>query len=182
MSSANHIWHVWMNRLNEGKKADEWDHSIYLWKDALAFTEYGHDRIKQAFDGTLPQTHQQCPLSAPERIEQNTLRCCLGQEVTTCPILLQIKGIHEEHWNRPIVECSGYDPGKYYREKVSPEDMYRTMAKTCAWHVYEESKKHFVDASEGFHLDESDRRFWRRAYDSMAGCDPESPVTDGEAG
>lgn len=79
-SSANHIWHCWMNRLNEGKKADGWDHSIYLWKDALAFAEYGHDRIKQAFDGTLPQTHQQCSFSAPERIEQNTLRCCLGQE------------------------------------------------------------------------------------------------------
>ena len=83
----------------------------------------------------------------------------------------------------PVVECSGYDPGKHYREKVSREDMYRTMAKTCAWHVYEESKKRFVDASEGFHLDESDRRFWSRVYESMAATDAEGQIiTDGEAG
>lgn len=175
MSSATHIWHVWMNRRNEErqKAGKEFDHSMYTWKDALSFAQYGHRRIKEAFDGKLPKVHQQCSMSAPAEIKENRLVCCLGQEVTTCPMLLQIKAIHEEHWHAPIVACSGHDSGKYYREKVTEEDMHKTMAKTCAWHVYEESRARFVDSSEGFHLDEGDRIFWQRTYASMAGSDPD---------
>ena len=170
MNSALHIWHAWMNRRNEerAKAGEEFDHSIYRWKDALNFAEYGHKRIQQAFEGTLPTTHKHCSLSPTEKVENNKLVCCLGQEVPTCPMLLSIKTLHEEYWTRPVVECSGYDPGEYYRKEVKPENMYRTMAKTCAWHVYEESRKRFIDSSEGFHLDEGDRRFWQRTYESMA--------------
>ena len=49
------------------------------------------------------------------------------------------------------------------------------LAKTCAWHVYRESRARFVDSSEGFHLDEGDRMFWQRTYASMADEQEEAP-------
>ena len=168
---SDHIYHVFLNAEQQGKPLGEFDHSAYLWKDAYSFMQYGHKRIQQAFEGGLPVLHQQCSHSPVEKVEGNRLLCCLGPQVDTCPILLRLKATFEEHWNRPPVESSGYDTGKYYREGVTAEDMYKTMAKVCAHHVYEESKKTFIDASEGFHLDSTDRIFWERTYASMAQSD-----------
>ncbi len=125
--------------------------------------ESGHIRIQKAFNEALPTTHQQCS----EKIEHNRLMCCLGTEVPKCEILVSIKTLFDDERTRKTP--SGYEPYK----DVSDEHCFRIMARTCAWHIYKTVTKGQeewagVDTSEGYHLDEGDRRFWARVYESMA--------------
>lgn len=158
-NTAFHLWHCWMNNLNENKAGgDTFDHSVYEFKNMLQFLEYGHKSIQEAFEGRLPMVHQQCSHSTPVKLESNTLRCaCEGIDVTQCPMLLGIKKEFDE-----------------YREKVPDEQLYRVMANTCAWHSYKVccgingKRSYQCGLSEGYLLDGSDRMFWRNVYDSLA--------------
>lgn len=165
--SAEHLWHVWMNRRNDTHRDGEFEHSLYEFKRVLSFLEYGHERIGKAFSGEMPSQHRHCSLSQPEQICENRLVCCLGTEVPKCEILLSIKTLFDEERRRTVP--AGFKP----YEHVTDEHCYRIMARTCAWHIYKTVTKGQegwggVDTSEGYHLDESDRRFWARTYESMA--------------
>jgi len=164
-SRVDHMWHVWINRRqDERRKAgdDVWEHDLYEFKNMLQFLEYGHEVIAKAFEGRLAKTHRQCSRQEPVEIKENTLKCCLeAQDGTTCPILLSLKSVFDEHAQRPPIGDYSY--------VVHVEYLYRTMAKTCAWHIYQNSSQ--CDTSEGYLLDESDRMFWRNVYDSMMGDD-----------
>lgn len=158
--NADHLWHVWMNRRNFNRKSESpHEHSLYEFKDMLQFLGYGHEVIAQAFEGRLSKTHRQCSRQAPVEIKENVLKCaCEGVDVTKCPILLSLK--------------QTFDDNKMHYD-VPVEHLYRTMAKTCAWHTYKvscgiEEKGFRIDTSEGYLLDESDRMFWRNVYDSLS--------------
>lgn len=157
---ADHLWHVWMNRRNfDRKDGAPHEHSLYEFKSMLEFLEYGHRVIKDAFEGTLSKIHRQCSRSQPVQLEENVLKCaCEGVDVTKCPILLDVKQTFDDNKAR-------YD--------VPVEMLYRTMAKTCAWHTYKvscgiEEKGFQIDTSEGYLLDTSDRMFWDNVYQSMS--------------
>jgi hypothetical protein len=180
--NADHIWHVWINhRQDERRKHDPplpWEHSLYEFKNALNFLEYGHGQLQKAFTGTLRKTHRQCSRCAPEPIPDNKLQCCLGQEVTTCPILLSLKSVVEEQrsWVTP------YD-GKAHYANVTNEHLYRLMARTCAWHIYHDAcgvkddPAFHVDTSEGYLTDKSDRMFWDNVCKSLSyGADVEEQL------
>lgn len=166
-SNADHMWHVWINRQNENKGGDEFDHSPYEFKNVIQFLEYGHTQIADAFEGRLRKNHRQCSMQEPVSIKENVLRCaCEGTDVTKCPMLLGIKEVFEEHKSR----SSFYD--------IPVEHLYRTMAKTCAWHSLKVAMKMGnsgmgCDLSEGLLLDESDRMFWNNVYESMSDVDGE---------
>ena len=167
---ADHLWHVWMNRRNSPKigAKGEFEHSLYEFKNMLQFLEYGHVVIQKAFEGKLPTVHQQCSHVEPVKIEKNVLKCaCEGQEVTTCPILLSIKEVFAEN----------------HRYDIPVEHLYRTMAKTCAWHSYKISTgikegMSKCDLSEGFLLDESDRMFWNTVYENLSDSDEAGEVSE----
>ncbi len=161
--NADHLWHVWMNRRNfnrEDKAPHE--HSLYEFKAMLQFLEYGHEVIHKAFNGHLAKTHIQCSHQEPVEIKQNVLKCaCEGIDVTTCPMLLGLKQTFDDN-------KSHYD--------VPAEQLYRTMAKTCAWHTYKTScdiKEGLfqIDTSEGYLMDESDRMLWSNIYSSLSESD-----------
>jgi hypothetical protein len=174
--NADQLYHVWINRRqDERRKAGaEWEGSLYEFKSMLNFLSYGHDQIRKAVEGRLPATHRQCSRCEPEPVENNRLMCCLGKDVLTCPILCSLKATIEEERYR----VAPYDGEKHYAN-VDDEQLYRLMARTCAWHIYHEETgiqdgHHFqVDTSEGYLLDKTDRIFWDRVYTSLAGSDPD---------
>jgi hypothetical protein len=171
---ADHVWHVWINDRQRGRPSDKWEGSLYEFKDLLKFMRYGHQQIATAFEGRLRKVHRQCSRTAPEVIHENKLKCCLGVEVTHCPILLSLKETVEQQ--RAIV--SPFD-GKRPYESLDDQAMYRLMSQTCAWHIYHEAcgiqdGHHFhVDTSEGHLMDISDRMYWDRLYQSLGGSDPD---------
>jgi hypothetical protein len=69
--------------------------------------------------------------------------------------------------------------GEKFYSDVDDEQLYRLMAKTCAWHIYHEAcgiqdgHRLRVDTSEGHLLTVGDRMFWDRVYSSMAGTCPD---------
>src|SRR5579885_2709381 len=157
MDDLNHIWHVWMNkRQREGIPNQPWEHSLYEFKSMLQFLAYGHKQIKEAFEGELPQTHQQCSHQPVEQLKVvNTLRCAReGIDVTKCPILLSLqKTFNEEH-----ERVYSFNGEKAYPD-LDADSVYELMAKTCAWHIYEAAcgiPKGFnfnVDTSMGYLMD-----------------------------
>lgn len=179
---ADHLWHTWMNRrqreLASTDPAAKFEHSLYKFKEILQFLEYGHEIIREAFEGRLATVHRQCSHQPAVQITGNSLKCaCMGQDVTTCPILLGIKEVFEEANREPR--------GSFPPCDLPVEMMYRTMAKTCAWHSYkischiEDGRLSGCDLSEGILLDESDRMFWRNVYDSLADDDVASDPMEG---
>jgi len=176
-SDATHAWHVWINKRQEKREEtnEPREISLYEFKDLVSYLEYGHERIQQAFTGKLRTTHQQCSHQAVEQLPTNSLRCCLGQDVTTCPILLDAKQQIEAEDARRVA---------WYRDQIKKEkaplgdEVFKILSATCGWHIYSEATKNphgwsGVDTSERYHLDESDRRFWERTYASMAASDPD---------
>lgn len=167
--NADHIWHVWINHRQDERRGLEWEHSLYEFKSMLQFLTYGRKQIQKAFTGNLPKTHRQCSRCAPEPIPNNHLSCCLGQEVTTCPILTSLKATVEEQRTR----ITPFD-GKAHYANVTDEHLYRLMAQTCAWHIYHEAcnikdeRTFYVDTSEGYLMSVSDRMFWDRIYNSLS--------------
>jgi hypothetical protein len=167
---SDHIWHVWLNMWNQ-RQAAKFDHSMYEFKSMLDFLSYGKEQIEKAFTGQLRSTHRQCSRCESEPIDNNKLSCAFGTDVTQCEILQSIRTTFDEKRNR---ECGVL--GKHY-SGVSDQDLYRVMANTCAWHMYTEPIKtgRFIDTSEGWLTDTSDRMFWQRVHESMAGSDPDEP-------
>ena len=150
-SDADHLWHVWLNRWN---KPNQFDHSMYEFKSMLQFLQYGARQLEQAFTETLPATHRQCSHSGVEPIENNTLTCAFGTDVTKCEILASIRDTFST---------------ERYRYPVPDQEMYRVMANTCAWHMYTDPVRtgQLLDTSEGWLTDTSDRLYWSRVYASL---------------
>lgn len=185
---AVHAWHVWMNKRQDSRAqtGDPRERSLYEFKDLLSYLEYGHVRIQQAFEGKLRTTHQQCSHQSVEQLPQNSLCCCLGTDVAKCPILLDAKQHIEAEDARRVA---------WYRDHIQKEkpplgdEVFKILSAICGWHIYSEATKNphgwsGVDTSEGYHLDESDRRFWERTYASMAACsdpdDEDGPIPETE--
>lgn len=172
MRDADHIWHVWINkRQQEHGKEQPWEHSLYEFKSMLQFLGYGAKQIQEAFEGKLPQAHQQCSHQPVEQLPVlNVLKCSReGVDVTQCSILKSLADVFED------------------QTKVMSQPrtvLYELMAKTCAWHIYAKAVgipegHHFaIDTSMGYLLDETDRIFWDRVHTSMA-MDPDD-LTDDE--
>lgn len=183
---AEHAWHVWMNRRADerAKAGEEREHSLYEFKSLISYLEYGHKQIQEAFEGKLRTTHQHCSHTAPEKLATNVLKCCLGKDVTQCPILLSLRDTVQAEDERRV---NWYrDQLKQERAPMPAEEIFKLMSATCGWHIYREATKggegrFSVDTSEGYHLDESDRRFWERTYASLAAQDPDDD-TGGEDG
>ncbi len=182
MGDLNHIWHVWINRRQQERGKDQpWEHSLYEFKSMLEFLSYGAKQIQEAFEGKLPQIHQQCSHQPVEQLKVlNTLKCSReAVDVTKCPILLSLRETFTEELNR-ILPFNGEKASP----KLKPEDVYDLMAKTCAWHIYEEAcgvpqGHHFsIDTSMGYLLDETDRIFWDRVHTSLAMSDEELTADD----
>lgn len=172
--SAEHVYHVWINRRQDEirKKGGEWEYSLYEFKSLMHLLEHGGKRIEEAYTGKLRQVHQQCSRTAPQKIEKNCLKCCLGKDVTECEILVSIKNTFDDERGR---ECGTLR--KFYAD-VPDSEMYRLMAQTCAWHIYKTVTKgqegHWAcDTSEGHLMDTSDRMFWGNVYASLAQADSE---------
>lgn len=165
-SKAHHIWHVWLNHRNKPGSGGQFDHSMYDFKSMLDFLQGGPGQIERAFESDLAVMHQQCSMSSPEPITNNVLKCAFGTDVTKCEILASLRETFNDLRQR---EARGLI-GRYYAD-VPDGEMYRIMANTCAWHMYTEPLKtgQFLDTSEGWLQDESDRRFWNRVYDSLGG-------------
>ena len=176
--SLEHIWHVWINRRQEVLReqlssAHTQEHSLYEFKSMLQFLDYGHRVIQDAFEGKLPTTYKRCSHSSTLPIVNNTLRCAIGNEVTTCPILLQLRDTFQKEVERAC-PLNGEKP---YGDLPS-QSVYSLMAKTCAWHIYMTSCRvqegwGGIDTSEGYLMDESDRMFWQNVYSSLAQGDPD---------
>lgn len=178
-NNLEHIWHVWINRRQETRRArnpaSSHEHSLYEFKSMLQFLDYGHCVIQAAFEGKLAKAHKQCSHSPTLPILNNVLRCAIGEDVTTCPILLQLRSTFLEQ----IERVTPYNGEKPYGD-LPPESVYGLMAKTCAWHIYTTSVRAQdgfggIDTSEGYLMDESDRMFWSNVYASMA-HDPDDPL------
>lgn len=151
--NMDYVWHLWLNRWS---RENGHNSSMYKFKQMLNFLKYGWVLLEKAFTGTLPTVHQQCSHSTPEKIVENKLLCVLGKNVCECPFLLSIKATCESQPEH---------------SKVTEQEMYQIMANTCAWHIFTESQKRFVDTSGGWLTDESDRMYWRNVYENLASAE-----------
>lgn len=181
-NDANHVWHVWINKWAERKRNEKSEgglRSLYEFKGLLQYLAYGHEQIQKAFEGKLRTTHQQCSQQPVEPLPTNVLKCCLGVDVTKCPILLDAKATIEAEDARSVA---------WYRDQIKKkkdplgDEIFQILSATCGWHIFTEATKNGekwsgVDTSEGYHLDESDRQFWRRMYESMA-MDPDTEIEE----
>lgn len=180
--NLEHIWHVWINHrqvsLREQSGEHTHEHSLYEFKSMLQFLDYGHKVIQDAFEGKLATAHKQCSHSPTIPIINNTLRCAIGNEVTSCPILLQLR----ETFQKEVERVYPFNGEKPYGD-LPPESVYSLMAKTCAWHIYMTSCRvqegwGGIDTSEGYLMDESDRMFWSNVYSSLAQGDPDEETEE----
>lgn len=146
--------------------------SMYSWKSALQTLAWAPKMLKKAFTGTLDTQHQQCSRCKPVPVENNELRCWLGQDVTKCPILLDLQACLKEQTTKPLP--SGQPS---YYASVTEDDIYEVMGAVCVWHLlasdWSQDRKElpapaFVDWNEGAFSDASDRMFWENVYTSMA--------------
>lgn len=179
-NKIDHIWHVWINRRNPlGENSPRPSsvteppmRSMYSWKDALQTLSWAPKAIKKAFTGALATQHQQCSHCKPVPIENNELRCWLGQDVTKCPILADLQACFKEEISRP------YPDGRQsYCADVTDDDIYEVMGAVCVWHLLASDWAHdrrelpppaYIDWAEGALQDTSDRMFWENTYASMA--------------
>lgn len=172
LSRSDHIWHVWMNKRKAYCSDDAFEHGLYEFKGLINFLGYGHEQIQRAFEGKLATVHQQCSRCEPEPIKENRLKCCLnGTDVTACPILVSLKETAERE-RQPLT----FPDGRKFDRHITDEEIYRLMARTCAWHIFAKaigatSGWHGIDTTEGYLCDVSDRMFWSRVYESMAASD-----------
>ena len=167
----DHIWHVWINRRNrldgdnprQPSVTDPPMGSMYSWKSALQTLTWTPGALKKAFTGALATQHQQCSHCKPVPVENNELRCYLGQDVTKCPILLDLQACFKE---QPTCLAS-----------VADDDIYEVMGAVCIWHMlaadWAQDRKDlpppaFIDWNESAFQDKSDRMFWENVYTSMA--------------
>lgn len=164
-SKADHVYHVWINRRQDARRKEgkPTEGDLYDWKSAMQAMGYMEQMIRQAFTGTLRDSHKQCSMSEPEPVEQNVAKCYLGCNVAECPILRDLGATIDELADQH---------GGYY--KPVDDERYKMMAMTCAWHMLMagngvgDDAGAFIDWNEGAIQDTSDRMFWDRVYRSMA--------------
>lgn len=179
ISSRTNTLHQWINARQEARRkaGEPWESTLYEWKDMEAERRRLPLVLRRAFEGTLPTVHRQCSRTEPEPIAENRLVCALGQEVTTCPMLMSLR---EKFTERLADEQRWHERNPHYTPDLTDESVYQAMATVCTWHIYTsvfqiapnrpESRR--IDTSEGYAQDESDRRFWKTTYDHLsAGLD-----------
>lgn len=178
ISSRTNTLHQWINRRQgERRKASEpWESTLYEWKDMEAERRRLPLVIRRAFEGTLPVVHQQCSRTEPETIAENHLICALGQDVTTCPMLLSLRDTFTE---KEAGERRFQERHPHYTPGLTDESIYQAAATVCTWHIFTsvfqiapnrpESRR--VDTSEGYVQDTSDRMFWASVYRNLSELD-----------
>jgi hypothetical protein len=167
-SATDDVWHVWINRRQDERRArgEEWERSLYEFKGMLGELRRLPHWIKRARTGDLPTVHQHCSRSPVERIPTNRLVCALGVDVTQCEILKSLRSTFDEERRRP-----------YYGERIGEDEVDRVSAAVCCWHIFTSAigDGPWIDTSEGYVQDESDRLFWQRTYELMAMDGDEEP-------
>lgn len=158
---TSHLWHVWINK-EQGVTVPSppWVRALYAYKGAVTSFAYVRDYIKRAFTGELRATHKQCSHSPTEEIQDNVVMCPFLKDITECE---HLKRLREEFANR----------AEFYKDA----DEWEAMAHTCLAHGL--ASESLIDWNEGFMQDKSDRRFWERTYQSLAGGGPEPEQRDG---
>lgn len=100
--------------------------------------------FKMEREGKLPKAHKQCSFSEQEKVIDNHLSCCMGEECRKCPHLLALKAETQD----------ALDSAK---------------AHTCVSHILHElGRGQMLDTSEGYLLTEDDKMFWQNVYESMS--------------
>lgn len=160
------VRHEWINEWAEQERSrgQQFPHHLYEFMHGLQEIPRLALWIGMLRTDALPRVHQQCSRSEPERIEVNRLICALAQDVATCPILASVRSRFE-------AKC-----GQSYYTALTDEHIDRTQAEVCVWHIFTSTMQAaadggFLDTSEGYVQDESDRRFWRTTYEHMRGED-----------
>ena len=150
------VWHEWFN------SEKDHDSTKYAFKEMLLELARLPHLFKAHREKTLPKVHQQCSVSKPVPIDNSKLTCCLGVDVSTCPILKSLEGYFAKR-------------RKFYTS-ITEEQMDGVKAATCCQHILRESemgRRHTFDTSEGYVLTESDRMYWDNVYANLAGADPD---------
>jgi hypothetical protein len=137
--------HAWHKALNQVVYIGD---GIQLWMYEAKRMAVEVPRLKRLFElertGTLPKYHRQCSHQEPVEID-NYLMCCLGIECRKCDFLKAFDQV-----------------------EVNTEQLDEIKAWTCATHIVSQSQ--MVDTSEGYILTTSDRMFWSKIYESLAGA------------
>lgn len=158
----SHVLHVWINGRQQQRHANNepWEQSLYEWKSAQEELRRLPIWLKRLREDDLPAVHQQCSHSAPEPIAENHLICALGVNVAECPIVASVYATVKEHRER-----------ERFPYNLTDEDADQMVASVCCWHIFTEklTSKPYIDTSEGYYQDESDRRFWSNVYTSLSG-------------
>lgn len=152
IQASHQFFHEWHVAINVHQREVGHENMKFMYEAKSGLSELA--RLPYVFarerKGELPKIHQQCSHSAPVEMPENYLMCCLGKKCRECPILKAIdamKGTDEE------------------------KDIAKAM--TCVTHIISEGGDMM---NEGFILDCSDRMFWDRVHENLAG----SPFTEGE--
>lgn len=165
-SDVEHAFHVWINRRQDARRklGETWERDLYEFKDMLGELRRLPVLFRRERLGLLPTVHQQCSHSAPETITDNRLVCALGIATAECPILLDLAGEFAEQQRNRLA--------RFQSTTLQPEHLDELKARVCCWHIYTSAMRDpdldHVDTSEGYILDEGDRRFWSTVYESMA--------------
>lgn len=146
----DHQMHVNINHRQEAirKSGGEWEHWPYEAKGLSREIRYLTKLFAKERTGQLPDKMKYCSMSPTEAVPENTLLCCLGIEPKKCPILL--------------------DTFKDM-DSFPPEMTDAAKANVCVTHILTNSAKGgFIDTSEGYVTDATERAFWQRTYEYMA--------------
>jgi hypothetical protein len=140
------------SRLRELKSnGSQYEHWLYEAKRAMQELKRLPYWFKKLRENDLPKTFTYCSLSETEELPvENQLICCLGVDVSKCEYLANIFA----------------DTAEY-----PPELIDQAKAHICVGHILQESARRFIDTSEGYVQDETDRQFWQRTYHYMAMTD-----------
>lgn len=147
--ALSHDWHVAINKFNDGKHGDNFNHTLYLAKEMADEVPRLALLFKIERTETLPKMHKPCSCCEARPIAKNELTCCLGVKCAGCPMLHALE-----------------------KATRSPEEIDIMKAWTCATHIATEcGPGRHVDTSEGFILTTDDRMYWDGVYASLAAGD-----------
>jgi hypothetical protein len=174
-SSADHIWHVWINSINPWGNRDEevplpmltHRRELYEWKRAMEEVGRLPGWLTRAWTGTLPTEHKQCSRSPVEELPDNHLIRALGVDVRACPILQSFYKTWSAETQR-----------RYSNPDLTMAHADAVAARICVWHIFTraidgERTERRIDTSEGYMQDAGSRRFWENVYSNMSMVDDE---------
>lgn len=143
---TNHrFFHEWHVAINAHVREEGFEQTKFMYEAKSGLSELA--RLPYMFakerKGELSKIHQQCSHSAPVEMPENYLMCCLGEKCRECPILLAIDAM-----------------------KGSDEEKDIAKAMTCVTHIISKGGDMM---NEGYILDCSDRMFWDRVHENLAG-------------